>query len=588
MPEKNISFGVNLEEFAEKTDKKGCFSGILVNYNHKTLALGYCRFNKGSMKNNEGKTMLLLYNHAGNNIPVGTCMGYETEKGFEIEAQLQLTQDESGAYLNSNAAALYDLMKNQGAKFELSAGGIISKGGSKEETVDGRKIYYYSIDEFNAYEGSITPKGAVQGSKITKVFGENGGDEDMPGTNGITIEQMKQMFSEFTKEMIGAQSSKEVEALPGKFAELQAEFAKIQNSITVEFKEELDEKFKEIDGVIKGLKTGFKATEEQMSRAEEFMAVVNELNNGAKNFTVEPGTELNFATTGTTTDAKTSAAVKAQYLTGILKRLQEANPLFAKLRLINITENSLELDREEIGLPEIAWVGEEDVRSETDINALKDVDIKLHQIYAMPKLSNKLIATNYVGYVDFLLSRTEYAWGVKIANTMLNGTGVKQPLGILKDTNVTNKVEWAAAVTDEELADSIVETFNNTRDEISSKSSWIFRRTTWTKLSKIKDKDGKYKITDIKEGSSRTLMGRPVIIIDSPNSGLYDFDTAEATNEIGIFGDIENGMLGIQNNKLVMNIKDQITQKGFTKYYMEKMLGFGVVLPENFTIIKKA
>ena len=41
MPEKNISFGVNLEEFAEKTDKKGCFSGILVNYNHKTLALGY-------------------------------------------------------------------------------------------------------------------------------------------------------------------------------------------------------------------------------------------------------------------------------------------------------------------------------------------------------------------------------------------------------------------------------------------------------------------------------------------------------------------------------------------------------------------
>ncbi|MGL5428137.1 MAG: phage major capsid protein, partial [Cetobacterium sp.] len=151
MPQKNISFGVSLEEFAEKVEKKGCFSGILVNYNHKNLAHGNYKFSKGSMKNNEGKTMLLLYNHAGNNIPVGTCKGYETEKGFEIEAQLQLTQDETGAYLNSNAAALYDLMKNQGAKFELSAGGIISKGGTKEENVDGRKTYYYSIDEFNAH-----------------------------------------------------------------------------------------------------------------------------------------------------------------------------------------------------------------------------------------------------------------------------------------------------------------------------------------------------------------------------------------------------------------------------------------------------
>lgn len=575
---KQINFSLDAKlEFKEDT---GGFDGVLVNYNHQKLGHNTFRFAKGSMGINEGKKLHLMYNHNGNMIPVGQIFGEDSENGFNIKAEFALEKDEGG-YINREAAALY--IQSKKVPFDLSVGGVITKFSRTSE--NGKNVIL--IEEFKAHEGSITPHGAIEGSKITKVFGENGGDEDMPGTNGITIEQMKQMFSEFTKEMIGAQSSKEVEALPGKFAELQAEFAKIQNSITVEFKEELDEKFKEIDGVIKGLKTGFKATEEQMSRAEEFMAVVNELNNGAKNFTVEPGTELNFATTGTTTDAKTSAAVKAQYLTGILKRLQEANPLFAKLRLINITENSLELDREEIGLPEIAWVGEEDVRSETDINALKDVDIKLHQIYAMPKLSNKLIATNYVGYVDFLLSRTEYAWGVKIANTMLNGTGVKQPLGILKDTNVTNKVEWAAAVTDEELADSIVETFNNTRDEISSKSSWIFRRTTWTKLSKIKDKDGKYKITDIKEGSSRTLMGRPVIIIDSPNSGLYDFDTAEATNEIGIFGDIENGMLGIQNNKLVMNIKDQITQKGFTKYYMEKMLGFGVVLPENFTIIKK-
>ena len=44
---------------------------------------------------------------------------------------------------------------------------------------------------------------------------------------------------------------------------------------------------------------------------------------------------------------------------------------------------------------------------------LKDVNIAMHQIYALPKISNKLMASNYVGYVAFLMDRVEYAWGLK-------------------------------------------------------------------------------------------------------------------------------------------------------------------------------
>ena len=159
---KNINFSVGFEEFKEKEDKKGCFEGLLVNYNHKNLAHGYYKFTKGSMKINENKTMLLLYNHRGNQIPVGTCKGVETDEGFKIEAYLQLTTDQNGNVINKEAYALYDLMKNQGAKFELSAGGIIEDGESKEITEKGKTSWFYEIKKFNAYEGSITPKGAVQ------------------------------------------------------------------------------------------------------------------------------------------------------------------------------------------------------------------------------------------------------------------------------------------------------------------------------------------------------------------------------------------------------------------------------------------
>ena len=578
-----INFSADFQEFKENSERIGEFEGLLVNYNHKNIAHGMFKFAKGSMKMNEGKSLFILYNHESGNIPVGTMTGVDIDEGFKVVAKLDLSKDEGG-YINKDAAKLYNLMK-AGARFELSAGGWLVEYAEKKEN-DKR---FYEITKFDAYEGSITPRGAVQGSKVTKVFNEDGGNENMTREEmqALFKEELKNGMTEFIKALSDAQKDDEIMALPKKLDELQGKFNKMEDKFNEEFIDEINTKFEEFNKIIKGLRVDFTPTEKEIGRAQEFLSVINELNKGAKKFTIDEKTMLNFATTGTTEDTKTKAAVRPQYLTGILKRLQEANPLFAKLRVISISENSLELDREEIGLPEVAWIGETDTRAETDINALKDVEIKLHQIYALPKLSNKLVATNYVGYVDFLLERVEYAWGLKLANTMLSGTGTKQPLGILKDENVTNSVEWASGVTDEELADSIVTTYNSIRDEISSKSDWIMRRETWVKLSKIKDKDGRYRITDIKDGSERRLMGRPVIIIDSANSGLKTFDEASSTDPVAVFGDITNGMLGIENSKLVMNIKDQITEKGFTKYYMEKLMGFGVVLPECFTVVKK-
>ena len=431
---KNINFSVDFEEFKEKEDKKGCFEGLLVNYNHKNLAHGYYKFTKGSMKANEGKTMLLLYNHRGNNIPVGTCRGIETDEGFRIEAYLQLTTDENGNVINKEAYALYDLMKNQGAKFELSAGGIIEEGESKEVAENGRTRYFYEIKKFNAYEGSITPKGAVAGSKITKVFNDEGEDK-------MTLQEQQTfiaaLIGAMQKEIFSAGKDEEIKALPGKISALEEQFSAIKETLAEEVKEAFNEQFNEINNVIKGLKADFKPTEAQVSFADEFMAAYNAIiEDGGKLKQITPETVLKFATPATTTGEGTKAAVKAHQLLGIFKRLQEVNPVVADLNIISITDNSLDLDREEISLPEVAWVGEEDTREETEGVKLKDVNIAMHQIYALPKISNKLMASNYVGYVAFLMDRVEYAWALKIANTMFNGTGTKQPKGILNDTDI--------------------------------------------------------------------------------------------------------------------------------------------------------
>lgn len=579
---KEISFSVGLEKFAEKEDKKGCFEGILVNYEAKRLAHGWYKFEQGSMKGNEGKTMLLLYNHAGNRIPVGTCVGKETEKGFLIEAQLQLSTDQNGNAINLDAMAIYDLMKNQGAKFELSAGGIIEDGESKEITENRKTGYCYMIKRFNAYEGSITPRAAVEGSKITNIFTE--------GEKEMNKDEMKQFLEEFFKgfktQMFSAQTEEQLLALPKKFAEMEQQFTKMKNTLETEIVEKYEQEFTALNNVIKGLRADFKATEKETTDAEQFKAMLDVIQNKGKGVTTlfSANEPLTFAVApATTTGEGTTATVRPEYAERLLERLQEANPVLKDIIFINTTENSYIIPREMLGLPETGWVGETATREETEKTKIDSVTINLYQLYAMPVISNRLLATNFIGYANFLLKRVEYALSLKLANSIFAGDGVNQPKGIFKDNTVTQEAELDTS-DDEALAASIITAYYSVRSEIAENSKWYMTRLSWGRISKIKSKDGRFYVTDLNKGSVRELMGRPVVIIESDNTGMKDIDKATAgTDPVGVFANLGMAMLGLVNPNLDLRIEDQITAKGLTKYYQEKLIGVGVQLPEYIT-----
>ena len=93
------------------------------------------------MKKNDGKKLFLQYNHEGSLIPIGTLIGKETKEGFEVEGTFHLQKDESGAYINPEAMKVYSLMKDLGAEFEMSVGGVMTK--YKDYVEDGK--YYIDI-----------------------------------------------------------------------------------------------------------------------------------------------------------------------------------------------------------------------------------------------------------------------------------------------------------------------------------------------------------------------------------------------------------------------------------------------------------
>ena len=585
-----LNFKCNLAEFNEDENSKGKFKGLLVNMQGDNTAKGIYRFKTGSMKKNDGKKLFLQYNHEGSLIPIGTLIGKETKGGFEVEGTFHLQKDESGAYINPEAMKVYSLMKDLGAEFEMSVGGVMTK--YKDYVEDGK--YYIDILEFDAYEGSLTPKAAVPGSRVTRVFGE-----ENIGGNRMGKEELIAIFTglleTFKTDLLKAGTDEEIAKLPGEFSKLTEEFNGLKDSLEKDLKENFSKQINELNDVLKGLKADFKATEEEVDDATQFKAMLLKVkDNGQKSeivFNEDSKLEFKDMTVG---DGKTGsttgkAIVTTTIVKKILERIQDSNPVLKDITFITTDDAGITIPREIAGLPEVGWVGEVEERKDTAVTKVENITVNIFQLYALPVVTNKLLATNYVGYATFLLKRVEYALGLKLADSVFNGSGTNMPLGILQDTAVTNQQEIDTS-DDAKFIESIIDIYYSIPTDVAKESNWYIRRETWQQISKLKNTNKDFYITDLNTGNTRTLMSRPVELVESEGSGLKTLKEAVAvTDPVMVFGNVKEGLLGIENPKMTMKLEDQITSKGLTKYYMEKGVGVGVQLPEYFVkVVKKA
>ena len=585
-----LNFRCNLTEFKEDGKTKGKFKGLLVNMQGDNTAKGIYRFKTGSMKKNDGKKLFLQYNHEGSLIPIGTLIGKETKEGFEVEGTFHLQKDESGAYINPDAMKVYSLMKDLGAEFEMSVGGVMTK--YKDYVEDGK--YYIDILEFDAYEGSLTPKAAVPGRRVTRVFGEeNIGGNRMGEKELIAI--FTGLLETFKADLLKAGTDEEIAKLPGEFSKLTEEFNGLKDSLEKDLKENFSKQINELNDVLKGLKADFKATEEEVDDAVQFKAMLlNVKDNGQKSEIVfNEDSKLEFKDM-TVEDGKTGSTTgKAIVITTIVKkileRIQDSNPVLKDITFITTDDAGITIPREMAGLPEVGWVGEVEERKDTAVTKVENITVNIFQLYALPVVTNKLLATNYVGYATFLLKRVEYALGLKLADSVFNGSGTNMPLGILQDTAVTNQQEIDTS-DDAKFIESIIDIYYSIPTDVAKESNWYIRRETWQQISKLKNTNKDFYITDLNTGNTRTLMSRPVELVESEGSGLKTLKEAVAvTDPVMVFGNVKEGLLGIENPKMTMKLEDQITSKGLTKYYMEKGVGVGVQLPEYFVkVVKKA
>ena len=123
--------------------------------------------------------------------------------------------------------------------------------------------------------------------------------------------------------------------------------------------------------------------------------------------------------------------VMPQVSATMTKVMLETSPLLDAVRIVDLeaTDEFEEIiDREDAG---VTWVGEVDDRPETDSPELGKFAVPLHEVYAMPSVSQKLIDSASVNVMEWLQNKLGEKFANSFNGAVVSGNGAARPLGFL-------------------------------------------------------------------------------------------------------------------------------------------------------------
>lgn len=229
------------------------------------------------------------------------------------------------------------------------------------------------------------------------------------------------------------------------------------------------------------------------------------------------------------------------------KVMAEVSPVYRLARKVTLTtgdEFEEPVDRE---AAEASWVSEAGGRDDTDTPQLKLFRAALHEIYAMPKLTQKLIDTSSINVVDWLAGKVGEAFGTTEGAAFHTGNGVGKPRGFLAystaatadATRTWGVIQHIATGTSGAFptssttvnpADVLVDVTAAMKAQYRRGAVWLMNRATAGAVRKLKDAEGRHVWADsLVQGQPPTLLGYPVEIDDDmPDIGANTLSIAFA------------------------------------------------------------
>jgi HK97 family phage major capsid protein len=379
------------------------------------------------------------------------------------------------------------------------------------------------------------------------------------------LQQLHEAFAEFKK-----QNDARIKEIETKGSASADRTAKV---------DELNETIARLEGEIKSVQTALNRgggrdgqnPNPQNEREQKHAELMNSyLRKGAS--------ELELKAMSVDSDEDGGFLVTSQTSSEIIKKVYESSPIRQLASVQTISTDALEIleDLDEVGS---GWVGETQPRGETGTPKLKKIVIPVHELYAQPKATQKLLDDAAVNVEMWLADKVSEKFARDEATAFMTGDGVLKPKGILAydagtGFNQVEQIETAAVGT--VGADDLIELAYSLKEAYKNGASFLAKRAVIKQFRKLKDLQGRYLWEPGLNGAAQsTLLGFPVY---EANDMM-----AVANGALPVaFGNFRAGYQ-IVDRIGIRVIRDIYSAKPHVLFYTTKRVGGGV---KNFEAIK--
>lgn len=232
------------------------------------------------------------------------------------------------------------------------------------------------------------------------------------------------------------------------------------------------------------------------------------------------------------------------------------------------------IDRSEVGS---GWATETDATSETGTPAIERISIRLHELAAMPKASQRLLDDSAFDVEGWLAGKIATRFIRAEAAAFINGDGDDKPRGIMDAEKVADSSwSWgklgyvatgeAADFPTLNPADCIINLVYSLGADYRANGCFVMNSRTAGAVRKIKDGDGRFLWQDgLQQGEPSRLMGYPVLVAeDMP-------DVAAGACPVA-FGDFRAGYTVAERPDLRI-LRDPFSAKPHVLFYATKRVG---------------
>lgn len=266
----------------------------------------------------------------------------------------------------------------------------------------------------------------------------------------------------------------------------------------------------------------------------------------------------------------------------IVKRTFDTSPMRAYASIQTIGTDALEglYDTEEA---DAGWVEEAQSRTETDTPKLGKWRIPVHELYANPAATQKIIDDAEIDIEAWLAEKVSSRFARKEASAFVGGSGVGQPRGFLtyadwadEDTYEIGAMGRVKTGVDGGFAaapsggDALISTIMTLQSGYRANGVWFMNRKTASQVRQLKDSDGAYL------WQPGIALGQPMALLGYPVATFEDMPDIATGSLSMAFGDMA-ATYQIVDRAGVRVLRDPYTNKPYVHFYTTKRVGGDVL-----------